>query len=101
VLQVPFPVTGRALSVAYQAKHPTLTLTDLTQEIELPEVLVPALRDWIAYRAFGQIKTQESIAASQIHQASYEATCNEVVAQDLVSQSQSQTNNRFQLNGWI
>ncbi|MDR5839332.1 DUF6682 family protein [Caballeronia sp. LZ034LL] len=101
VLQVPHPQDGVVLSVSYQAKHPTLTLADLTQEIELPEVLVPALRDWIGYRAFGQMKTQEALAMAQTHQAQYEAACAEVVQQDLVSTSTSTTNERFNKNGWI
>jgi hypothetical protein len=100
VLQVPDPVAGKALSIAYQAKHPVLTLDDLTQEIELPDVLHPALRDWIAYRAFSQIKTQEALADAQTHLSAYTATCNEVVEFDLVSSSVSQTNSRFQQNGW-
>jgi hypothetical protein len=101
VLQVPHPVAGKALSVVYQAKHPTLTLADLNQEIELPDVLMPALRAWIAWRTFGQVNTQESLGIAAGHQASYEATCNEVIINDLVGTSQSQTNNRFQRNGWI
>jgi hypothetical protein len=100
VLQVPRPKDGIALSLGYQAKHPLLTLEDLTQEIDLPDVLVPALRAWIAYRAFGQLNTQESQAISAGHLESFKATCGEAVALDLVSTSQSQTNNRFQRNGW-
>jgi hypothetical protein len=100
VLQVPDPVDGVTLSIGYQAKHPVLTLADLTQEIELPDVLHPALRDWIAYRTFNQMKTQEAQADAQSHLSAYEATCNEVILTDAVSQSQSTTNNRFQQNGW-
>lgn len=101
VLQVPHPEEGKPLSIAYQAKHPPLSLKDLNQEIELPEVLVPALRSWVAFRAYAQINTQESQAIAAGHQASYEATCGEVIAMDLVSSSQSQTNNRFHRNGWV
>jgi hypothetical protein len=100
VLQVPNPVTGQALSATYQAKHPLLMLEDLTQEIDLPDVLVPALRSWIAYRAFGKPQTQEAQVMSQGHLAAFEATCAEVISLDLVGQSQSQTNTRFQRNGW-
>lgn len=101
VLQVPRPKDGMAISIGYQAKHPLLTLVDLTQEICLPDVLVPALRAWVAYRAFGQINTQESQAIAAGHKASYEATCNEVLSLDLVGTSQSQTNDRFDSNGWV
>lgn len=100
VLQVPHPVSGVALSVVYQAKHAPLTLDNLNQEIELPDVLTPALRSWIAYRAFGQLNTQESQAIAQGHEAAYEATCTEVVQQDLVSTSLSRSSQRFDKNGW-
>ncbi|MFP3645152.1 hypothetical protein [Paraburkholderia sp. SIMBA_054] len=101
LLQVPHPIEGMALSIGYQAKHVPLTLADLTQEIELPEVLHPALRAWVAWRAFGQVNTQESQGIAAGHRAAFDDACNEVTAQDLVSTSQSQTNNRFQRNGWI
>ena len=100
VLQVPNPENGVALSVGYQAKHPILTLDDLTQEIELPEVLHGALRDWIAFRAYSQVKTQEARIAAQDHAQAYEQACLDVVQNDLVNQTQSSTNNRFELNGW-
>ncbi|MFP3556434.1 hypothetical protein SB861_37825 [Paraburkholderia sp. SIMBA_049] len=101
LLQVPHPIEGMALSIGYQAKHVPLTLADLEQEIELPEVLMPALRAWVAWRAFGQLNTQESQGIAMGHRAAFDDACNEVTAQDLVSTSQSQTNNRFQRNGWI
>lgn len=101
VLQVPNPVTGVPLAINYQAMHEELVLDEaLDQEIELPEVLHSALRNWIAYRCFCQVKTQESMAAGQDHLGQFETTCAEVIANDLVGNTTSQTNNRFQLNGW-
>lgn len=100
VLQVPRPDEGVAMSIVYQARHVPLTLDNLEQEIELPDVLMTALRAWIAYRAYGQINTQESQGIAAGHQTAYMATCEEVVEQDLVSSSQSQTNTRFRRNGW-
>lgn len=101
VVQVPNPEQGKALSIGYQARHPQLTLDHPDQEIELPDVLMPALRAWIAYRAFNQLNTQESQAIASGHQASFEATCSEAITLDLVGTSSSQTNNRFHRNGWI
>lgn len=101
VLQVPNPLNGEALSISYQAKHPTLTLADQTADIELPDVLMSALRSWIAYRAFGQLNTQEALMISQGHQAAYEAVCSEVLTLDLVSTSQATSSQRFDKNGWI
>lgn len=101
VLQVPNPLAGAPLAITYQALHETLVLNEaMDQEIELPEVLHSALRNWVAYRCFGQVKTQESMAAAQDHLNQFETTCAEVIANDLVGNTTSQTNNRFQLNGW-
>ncbi|WP_244832336.1 DUF6682 family protein [Caballeronia sp. TF1N1] len=101
VLQVPNPVGGAPLAVTYQAKPAPLVLNEaLDQEIELPDVLHAALRNWIAYRCFGQVKTQESMAAAADHLAQFEGACAEVITYDLVGNTTSQTNNRFALNGW-
>lgn len=101
VLQVPRPRNGMALSIMYQAKHPVLTLDNPSQEIELPDVLVPALRAWIAARTFGQMNTQESLGTSGVHETSFKNICTEVIQQDLVSTSISTTGKRFEKNGWI
>ena len=101
VLQITYGQPGDGVSVGYQAKHPLLTLADLTQELELPEVLWPALRQWIASRAFGQMQTQEAQGMAANFEQKFEASCAEVVSLDLVYSSTSQTNERFHLNGWI
>lgn len=103
VLQVPNPVGGTALSVLYQAKHPTLSNAAplvLTQEIVLPEVLWEAFRAYIAHRVYTGINTQEAVGIAQTHFARYEAICQDVVDKDLVSTSLTSTNARFNKNGW-
>lgn len=101
VLQVPRPITGVALSVMYQAYHPTISHHDLQAEIVLPNVLSSALCAYAAYNVFSHMNTQEATMKAQEHMAKYESICAEVEAQDLVNSSSSQTNSRFAKRGWV
>ena len=101
VLQVPRPVTGVALSVLYQAYHPTIYHHDLEAEIVLPNVLSSALSAYVAYNVFSHMNTQEATSKAQEHMAKYESICVEVETQDLVNSSSSQTNSRFAKRGWV
>lgn len=100
VLQVPRPVTGRSLSIMYQASHEKLVDGDNEQEIFLPDVLHGALRAFIAYKIYSQINTQEATAKAQEHLNQFEAVCTEAVEKDLVNTSVSQTNSKFQKRGF-
>lgn len=101
VLQITRPVTGVALSILYQARHPRLSVDNPDQEIFLPDVLHAALTAFIAYKTYSDMNTQEATAKAQEHLGIYEAICDEVAANDLVSTSRSTTNNCFQQRGWI
>ena len=101
VLQVPRPITGVALSVMYQAYHPTISHHDLQAEIVLPDVLSSALCAYAAYNVFSHMNTQEATMKAQEHMAKYESICAEVEAQDLVNSSSSHTNSRFAKRGWV
>ena len=69
VLQVPRPITGVALSVMYQAYHPTISHHDLQAEIVLPDVLSSALCAYVAYNVFSHMNTQEATMKAQEHMA--------------------------------
>lgn len=100
-LQVPFPIPGQALSIEYQAKHAKLDHCDCDMEIELPDVLWRALKAYIAGRTYGNMNTQENTIKGQEHMLTYEAICQEVVDLDLVSNSTSTTNSRFEKRGFV
>lgn len=102
ILQVPNPTPGMSLAVHYQARHRKL-LADSEEEqiIELPDILHVALTAYIAYNVYTTINTAEATGKAQEHLAKYEATCQEAEEKDLVSTSSSQTNARFEKNGWI
>lgn len=100
VLQVPTPIDGQLISVLYQARHPALTGDDLAVEIELPAVLETALQSWVAHKTFFHMNTQESQASAQLHLATYESICLEVVENGLVSSDPMLASNRFTKRGW-
>lgn len=101
VLQFPNPVTGHALSIHYQAKHPPLSLDNMALEIQLQDTLQGALKAYIAYKVYSHMNMEGSVAAAQGHLGMYEAICQEVIDRDLVANSVSTTNTRFAKRGWI
>lgn len=90
-----------SLSLEYQARHAVLDHCDCEEEILLPDVLLRALKAYIASKVFMHMNTQENTAKGQEHYLVYESICAEVVEKDLVSSSSSTTNVRFQKRGWI
>jgi hypothetical protein len=100
LLQVPDPEHGKPLYVIYQAKHPVLTHTTLTAEIDVPDVLEPALVSWVAYNIYVNMNGQEHAAIAAAHLAAFENTLAEVADQDLVSTTQSHTNTKFHERGF-
>ena len=101
VLQIPCDCGYDVLGVTYQASHPTLTATDMSAEIQLPQVLWPALRSWIAYRVFSALGTEAAKMTAGEHFAAYQRVVDMVKEQDLVSNSQSVSTHKFCSNGWV
>lgn len=101
VVQVPCECGYDALGVIYQASHPKLTPQDMDAEIQLPPVLWPALRSWIAYRVFSAIGTEAAKMSAGEHFAAYQRVIDMVKEHDLVSNSQSISTHKFQNNGWV
>lgn len=101
VVQVPCDCGYDALGITYQASHPKLTPQDMDAEIQLPPVLWPALRSWIAYRVFSAIGTEAAKMTAAEHFAAFQRVVDMVKEQDLVSNSQSVSTHKFQNNGWV
>lgn len=106
VLQVPYPTAGEPLNIVYQARHPVLVTTGVVatitaQEIDIPFYLEGALRSWIAYRVFSNMNGQDNKIAGQEHFGMYQGICASVEAQDLVNQTVSTTNSRFDDRGFV
>lgn len=101
VLRVPRAVPGVSLSVEYQAKHVPLTLDKLEQELDLPEILEPALTAYIAWQIYAYMNTQEAQGIASGHQTTFESVCQETVITDAVNTSISTTNIKFHKRGWV
>jgi hypothetical protein len=101
VLQVPFPIAGQALSLEYQARHKKMDHCECEEEIILPEVLIRALKAYVASKIFSHMNTQENTAKGQEHSMTYEMICQEVVEKDLVNTSSSTTNSKFHKRGFV
>lgn len=100
-LQIMQPVTGDVYFVNYQAKHPKLTPSNLSQEILLPEILMAALEAHVAYQIMSPMNGQEHAAKASEHLSRYEMLCAEVVDKDLVGTSLgNDTSYKFELRGF-
>lgn len=101
VIQIPRQLPCQALSVNYQAKHPTLVATNLNQVIHIPDVLWVAFTSYIGSEIYAAINTQEAKQTSDRLRSKYEAECKMVIDRDLVNSSTSTTNSRFDNGGWV
>ncbi len=103
-LQVPFPVTGLALSVAYQAKHPTLNMSGqnlLDQDITVPVFLETALQNYVAYKVYSNMNSQEQKAIAKEHFDTYNATCIDIETSDLANQTISTSVSKLDDRGFV
>jgi hypothetical protein len=100
MLQVPIPIAGQALMLEYQARHTLLDHCNCNEEILLPDVLLPALKAYIASKIYSSMNTAEGTTKGQEHSLNYENHCLEVVEKDLVSSSYSTTNTKFDKRGF-
>ena len=106
ILQNPYPRDLEALLINYQAgPEPLYTLNgdgnvELVEDFYLPPVLVPALANYVAYMVYSRINTAEAAGKSANHLMIYETICDDVERMDLVNNSMSCTNTRFDSNGW-
>lgn len=100
MLQVPDPWDDHFLSVKYQQRH-SIIQGDLSDAIYCPDVLVPALTSYIAYKVFDHMGSQDGTSKAQSFLSLYESTCLEMIEQEVINLSTSQTSVRFGRGGWV
>ena len=104
ILQVPNPVTDRAITVVYQARHPIIeppTENNQSQEIDVPFVLEEALQAYIASKVYSNMNGQENILKGQEQLAKYESVCAEVEALDLTNNTFATTTYKLEIRGFV
>lgn len=99
--EIPSWVKILSLSLTYQAKHPQLDPENLDQDFEIPSVLETALRYHIAGSVYSHMNGDSNTAKGLEFMTKYEKEVAEVIDRDLVSQTGSSSNHRFNRNGWV
>lgn len=101
VLQIPRPEAGVLMAIEYQAKHALLSESELTGEIELPDVLLPALRQHVAGAVYSNVNTPESVATGQRHMMQYENLCLEIEQKEILPSTRNQVLTKFENRGFV
>lgn len=101
ILQVKEPVTDAVIGLIYQARHPLLQYSDLSQVIDLPAVLEGALQSFVAHKVFSHMNGAENGAKAAEHFAMYEMIVNEVLTTDAVNSSSYTSNIKFHRRGFV
>lgn len=99
-LQVPEPKDGEPLFLIYQAKHPKLDPSVTTTTIDIPSILEQALVNYVASEVFSNMNGQENLVKAKDLMDKYTITCGEVLQEDLVNSSVSQTSKKFHERGF-
>ena len=74
------------------------TVTDLTTEVDLPEVLLRPLLIFIAERYFITLSADKN--ENRIYPNKFEIACKEIEDKNLINTSQIMGDNKFWRNGW-
>lgn len=100
-IQLVEPVAGNSYFIIYHALHKKLVVGDLTQEVEVPEVLVPALYSHVGYQVFSAMGGQDNAAKAAEHLSTYESACIEITEKDLVSSSVENASTKLSNRGFV
>lgn len=89
------------LHIAYQAKPVTVTPCSLDCEVELPDVLIPPLRAYVASAMYSSMNSIESVAIANRYEQIYQNRLSEVTLNDSVSDSRFVANNKLYDRGFV
>lgn len=96
------PKSGQRLTVEFTARPPRLNTTaDLSEEIDVPVVLEPALEANVASRVYSAMNGELNIVKARELMAQYEEICRIVEAGDLLNETEIGEADRFKARGWI
>lgn len=103
VIQIPLPVATNALTIIYRGNHPRIKPKDLNpllEEIDIPDVLIEALLNYISYKIMMPLGGNEFGNISQEFLIKYETACKHVLDYKLLS-SDNTSNIKLELFGWV
>lgn len=100
-IQVPLDIPDMELAIMYQANHPKLDYErDPEQKIELPEALMFALFNHVAYQIHGAMNTQQSMVNSQNYFNNYARAVADAKNSGIYDVYSSKDSSKFIKNGW-
>jgi len=95
------PTEADVYTCTRQLNHDKLTKSNLGMRLTIPDVIMDAVRAYIAFKVNHNINTQEAVATAKIHLGNYTNTVAEIRAEDLVMDSVIGSNHKFNNNGWV
>lgn len=104
VIQVPNPVSTNSISIIYRANHPTLdpnVADPSTVNIELPDSLLTALIFYVGFRYHSFDMTQDAQAVSMAYYQKYTAELQMLEKLNVLNDTDTDTNIKLQLGGWV
>ena len=101
LLQVPVGCPWDYLSVIYKARHPKLEMGVLNAPVHLPDALYDALYSFIGWKVYQSMNGQDNQMNAAGHKSAFDEACALVTANDLLSETKSNTGSKFNMRGFV
>lgn len=101
-VQVPCPVSGKCLTVQYQALHRRLEYDDLSQCVSLnTPVLRSALINYVSGKVYGSIGSEDGVNKVMLYTEMYEKLCNEIKENSFLQTYEAPHILKFKQRGYV
>lgn len=87
--------------LSYQANHPLINKAGLNNELDIPQVLVQPLSDYVAHSIYGSMNSAENTSIAIRYLTSFNQALLEIEKSDSLGNSKLGVNDKFSCNGWI
>lgn len=95
------PTEADVYTCTRHLNHDKAVKENLDMILHVPDVLMDALRAYVAFKVYHNMNTQEATAIAKVHLGNYTSILTEVRAEDLVMDSIIGSNQKFDNNGWV
>lgn len=95
------PTEADVYTCTRQLNHDKAVKENLDMVLRVPDVLMDALRAYVAFKVYHNMNTPEAMAIAKVHLGNYTNIITEVRTEDLVMDSIIGSNNKFDNNGWV
>ena len=95
------PTEADVYTCTRHLNHEKVTKDNLDMVLDVPDVLMDALRAYMAFKVYHNMNTQEAAAIAKVHLGNYTSILTDVRAEDLVMDSIIGSNQKFDNNGGV